>query len=485
MSDVIKLLTAPAGSGKSYSLVRELVDNWLPEQQGDYWTNLPIFPEVIADHLEAKGHDREKVLSRIKLIGPDVTDSWRDGESGPWDFFAEKGLQGALVVLDEAHEYCSKKHSRPSKKKWQQFLGQIRHRGCQLVMVSQHQDKLATELEREAGVSVLLSNADTTRDPFFKILQADWYELRAGLLGGGWKPCYFEIEHREVVGKWKETERRRYHIDPEYFQFYDSFSLPEQGGVKASAPLREFEKRSKRGLVGWFLRRNWWRLGRSFAILAALVSLPVSLPWGIRTGIAAMSVQVGGGGSAGAERSTASTAPAHSPLPSPAGSDRMGSGAGRPEAKVREEVAELRERLAIAEAEARKASELVAITDREAVFLGAGRVGVGEEIETGVYRGKKLESINWARRAIVLDDGRVLRLGSGYVLPEWQTADAYTAGSVPRPVQQHRGFGEDRTPSEPSWEASDAVLQRDDNAGVFAPAGGSVPGEHRMGRKLR
>jgi len=476
MSDVITLVTAPAGSGKSYTRARYLVDQFLPETNGDYWSNLPIDRERIAAFCAERDKcEAEEILQRLHYIEPEVIERWRDGSSGPWEYFKEVDLQDAVVVLDEAHEFISRKHARPIKKEWQRFLGQIRHRGCRIEFISQHEDKLATEVVREAVVRIELASGETSRDPFFKIRMGDWYELLAGWFTGEVRACFWEVEFRQVVGTWKESERRRYHFDPTYFQFYDSFSLPETGGVKAEAPAREFEQRTRMGLLGWFVRRNWWRLGRSAAIAAALLSMPWTVPLAIREGMGLVKAKVSGG-AGGTERSEVSTVPSAPALPSPAVSEA----ALAELEKLRADKADLESQLA-------KRSELVAITDREAVLLAGGRLRVGDSISMGFYRGRKIESIDWERRAVRLDDGTLLRVGAGDVMPEWQAgADGYAAaGSVQGfvPLDGSRDF-EKRERAE-RRENGNVELQRNEHAGVQPSAGGPVPGQHRMGRKLR
>jgi len=67
--EVLFLRTGRPGAGKSWSLVRYLVDEWLPDHPGRVFTNLPLQIEAIAEYV-GRG-DREKAqrtLDRLFII---------------------------------------------------------------------------------------------------------------------------------------------------------------------------------------------------------------------------------------------------------------------------------------------------------------------------------------------------------------------------------------------------------------------------------
>jgi TolA-binding protein len=57
------------------------------------------------------------------------------------------------------------------------------------------------------------------------------------------------------------------------------------------------------------------------------------------------------------------------------------------------------------------ASALVLIADDTVTLRDGYTYQVGEEIDSGRYKGKKFIKLNWKRRSATLDDGTVLKLG--------------------------------------------------------------------------
>ena len=110
-------------------------------------------------------------------------------------------LQNDLIVIDEAHNFCGRSHSREKKRLWMQFCGELRHRGHSAIQfVTQSPNKLAKEIIDECGKRQALIDAEEERDPFFKIPLAYWYELRAKLTGK-YTSCFVRIDLRDIDGK--------------------------------------------------------------------------------------------------------------------------------------------------------------------------------------------------------------------------------------------------------------------------------------------
>jgi hypothetical protein len=276
---IITMTTAPAGSGKSYRRGPHfLLNEFLPHQEGVHWSNLPVFVDKLAEEMAKRtGKPVDEFANRIKLIPPEVQQSWREGKSGPWEFFQDIDLQNAHVALDEFHEFCGTNKARHLREKYQFWFGQIRHRGATIEVISQAPEKIAREIHYEAGVQLSLVNSEDRRDPWFRILLGDWYELRAKFITGKYQSAIWEIEERKAKGKWITEDSRLFWLDAFYFQFYDSYSKPADGQKKAEAQKREFEKRSAGALAWWFIRRNWIKL----SIRAAFVGF---LIWSFRAG---------------------------------------------------------------------------------------------------------------------------------------------------------------------------------------------------------
>lgn len=257
---VITLTTGPAGSGKTYvRCARFLVDEWLPERKGIHYSNFPVFREKVSAFVARKlNQAADELLDRVQIIPDSVLNTWLNGQSGPWDYFRDKNLEGCHIAIDECHNFCGAKTNHKIRQQWQAWLGEIRHQGATVEFLSQSPEKVAREIHYEAGLRLSLVNSEDRRDPFLGILLGDWYELKAAFVTKQYETVVWEVERRNVDGKWVEQNKRVFTLDPIYFEFYDSFSRPVQGGEKASGQQREFQKRSKSALVWWFLKRNPW-----------------------------------------------------------------------------------------------------------------------------------------------------------------------------------------------------------------------------------
>ena len=286
---VIILTTGVPGCGKTYvRAARFLVDDFLVNGSGIHISNFPLNVDVIAEDVSKKinrsrgffGIFRKKVTpedikKRLEIIPDDVLQSWRVGLSGPWDYFSGRDLKYAHIALDEIHNFINSRCSESVLKQWDDFLGEVRHRGCTFEGLTQDIGQVDSVLTGRASIRLELIPAEDLRDPFFKIRMLDWYELKAGFLGSFHKTV-FMLEKRKSDSRWKTNHTSRFLITPEYFKYYNSFnaSLQEkEQGVSDDdrVPQYEFQKRGKVSLFLWFLRRNWftlfWRLLVAFFVI--------------------------------------------------------------------------------------------------------------------------------------------------------------------------------------------------------------------------
>lgn len=311
MASTVVLTTGVAGTGKSYRRAAVEIFRFLLEENGNYWSNFPLYADKIARECSQRsGKPAEGFLRRIKTIPKVELDSWelsfdrRDAHKsrGPFTYFKpipyeiwqsgdlsklphgwagkdypdtivkfidEKGqamagidLTGAHVAIDECHNFCKASGSTPKHQRelWGAWLGEIRHIGATVEFLTQSPHKLAPEIRNEAEVRIDLLNVEAERDPFFKIRMSDWYELKASF-SGNYEAKVQMLEKRCIDGRWVNQHSEFFTRDPFYFQFYNSYNKPQAGGVNASGKLHEFQKRSKASLVCWFIKRNLWPVG--------------------------------------------------------------------------------------------------------------------------------------------------------------------------------------------------------------------------------
>lgn len=408
MLSVITLTTAVSGSGKTY--VRGpvfLIKEFLPNSEGVYWSNLPLYADKIAAECEKRyGKPAEDYAARLQPIPKEVLAKWRAGKSGPWDFFEETDLQGAHIAIDEVHNFCSRKAKPDIKLRWQEWLGEIRHRGATIELISQHYRKIATELVDEAGTRLQLVGTESRRDPLFGIALKDWYELKAKFLTGTYDARTWQIEKREVDGRWVNVQTKLYTLDGFFFQFYDSYSAPHSGGKKGSGIVREYQRRGRIGLLLWFLKRN-------FVLVASRIVIAAVILWMLSGGTEPLFKGFIRSVVAAGTTKPLST-PAKPPLkPStrPASSSAPVQIAPPPPAGYRPATqAVFRPHVTTSPADPDGEWEVIALLGRRVIFANGDTAVVGERIVDGPYAGRLLMGINYAKLCAVLSDGRKLYL---------------------------------------------------------------------------
>lgn len=447
------LTTAPAGSGKSYvRCARFLVDEFLRETDGVHISNFPIglvpehhpFPptfegETFIDRIaetvaRARKCEAQTIKDRLEIIPEEVLETWRDEKSGPWEYFADQDLTGAHIALDEIHNYCGTKAKRETKGKWSKWLGEIRHRGATVELISQHESKIATEIKHEAGGLIQVVKKDDELDPLFGIHLGDWYELRAKFLTGKYTSCVAQIEKRDEAGKWKVNSVRRWWMTQNYFRFYDSHNAPQSGsGAGTSAPKKEFEKRSALGLIRWFVFRN---LPQVFtrALMVGVFSWLI-LFGGLTTmlkGFVATMGKFTKGKTAVVQADDARqpVAPLRAEVKGGAGAIASGTESGERQ-RTADALKAAQERTAELEQTIKQTFSIGLMTENEIAFRGGYSYSVGQTIDFGPYQGRTIERIDWQRRAAKLDNGTWLRMAVAIE----SAPDTAAVAAEPRRVQ--------------------------------------------------
>ena len=452
-----QLLTAPAGVGKSYQIIHFIVHEFLPNGKGDVWTNIrlgkvpknhstpPAYDgETFADRIgkfvaDKYGGDAEAYANRLKMLPSDELRRWMMQERvdnqgndmamhGPWEFFKEVDLTGAIIVIDEAHNVCGRKSTRRKKGRWQEFCGELRHRGACIQFVTQAPNKLANEVIHECGKRESLLDGEEERDDVFGIKFFYWLELLAKWRGK-YVSFFMRSEYRDRDGK---KTRRDSHIKiwrtPEIFALYDSFQAPEKGGVAAGQGIeqREWEKRSWPSLLRWFVtsEENAWRIGRRVGQAGAAAAFIVSIPFLIVFLITSMSsatkTQVAKQEpklQAKKERRAVGpriTAAPRLPSTSDTKTERLDkpvsilvSSDDEPDEVPAEILSELE---AYREAEKWRGT-LVMLRPDGATMADGVFYRVGDEILRGPKKGRIIDAVHWKSRSVILDDGTRIFLG--------------------------------------------------------------------------
>lgn len=256
------------GSGKTFGVVDRIVREYLPLGEGVIYSNLPLYTGQIARYV-AKRHkmDKKELHARLQVIPRKVLDSWRRGETGPWDYFNGKETEGALIVIDECDAFVGVNAPEKTKSAWRDWISELRKSGARIEFLVQHFDNVYSGIHRFVEIRRTVTKCDTLRDPWFGVTMGDWYELR-GKLSGEYGCRCIEKEERRSGNKWEKTQVRTFVLAKFLFGFYNSYNDAVKTTLKgAKAPKYEFQKKSAPQLFKWFLRKNWLHFATRFVLV--------------------------------------------------------------------------------------------------------------------------------------------------------------------------------------------------------------------------
>lgn len=435
MSFTIQFTSAPAGSGKTYGRgVRFAVEEFLPYQTGNFWSNYPLNVDAMVAHV-CECHpklDADEIRSRIRIIPTEVLKEWRTEKSTPADYFGQftkDELWGSHIAIDEIHKFCNRHSHKDVVKKWQEWLGELRHDGVTFECLTQAEMKVLKSIRDEALLQRFMFNTENKPDPFFGILMGDWYELRAGFITGTYRSKVVESVQQECMGKMVPVPEmgRVYSLDPALFTLYDSYSGRDDAAAKDQRGRKHvFQSESKLGLIRWFLRRNFFRFSSRVAVLAfgfwicflggAVTLLNTFTSYLNLTKPAAVEVSPAPHHDVPQFTAATSATTSSGAIPSSFFNDAK---TGKPSSAdpVRDYVTKLQADLAARDKEIEKLksdgarfAEIVALFGEQVTLRCGVTVDVGEQIPLGPLKGRAIKGISHAKRRVILDDGTVLPL---------------------------------------------------------------------------
>lgn len=244
--NTVTVTVGVSGSGKTYYRFSVwFCEEWYPNHVGKLICNYPV-------NLDELEKDYPNASNRIEIISQDVLKSWRDGSSGPWDYFSDRDISGCHIAIDEIHNFCGKNTDNKIRKKWMMWLGELRHQGATCEFLTQSEAKCAKEILNEAEIRLEIINGENRLFPLLGYRMGDLYEFRAKFLGKYLCPS-FCVEYVQAKGKWHQQKETIFYRFPKYFKYYDSFSAPEHGKALGNrGEKRPWEKYSWPGLFLWF-----------------------------------------------------------------------------------------------------------------------------------------------------------------------------------------------------------------------------------------
>lgn len=286
----IKYTVGVPGSGKSYTRVRWIVEEFLINEEGILYTNLPLHIDTFVEYFEAKGFCGDAIRERLFIIPSDVLRRWKTKDPktgmppanpdfvpladdvfdddldyeemqyeflGPWTYFQNKDMSGAHILFDEIQEIVHTQSARNLRTLWNNWLSTIRHENCTIEFMTQLDQRVPTELKGIAETKLEIRPNKSHRFPMLPILNYDYYQLFKGL---------FDVDlnsssvYEYTTGKGGKKELlgkpKKYRFEPRFFKFYDT-SNRTTSRKKSLRKKEPWEQYSKFSLCLWFVRRNY------------------------------------------------------------------------------------------------------------------------------------------------------------------------------------------------------------------------------------
>jgi len=407
----LECIIGESGAGKTLYVVAIKLVDFLKNESGDFWHNLPVKPEGVAALV---GKSVEEIAPRLKLIPAEELRTWIDGKGGPWSFFADKEIKGAHIAIDEAHRYFGKKHSKQHLAALGEWSGGLRHSGATAALITQHEFKLSTDARNEAGVQTRIFSPSQRREIFSGAKWYDVLQLLSKLRGKkvGLTIVREGVQQGRTARDFASDGFRYVFHRPEFYAAYDSFNNIAAEGSHDGDDNRTKEEWERFGwprLLLWYLERNLvvtsWRAAVCVVVfwLFALGGLSST----IDTVFAAASSSMGvmSGQTADSVKSDTSLKPVADPQPTPADPLRIEMVAL---AQVNRDLAT---RLADAANYAEELTGLVAIVGQTCYWADGSSASVGQSVETGLFKGQSVVQIDPKAGRVVLSSGTVLRIG--------------------------------------------------------------------------
>ncbi|MEW4454176.1 hypothetical protein AB1L30_15995 [Bremerella sp. JC817] len=517
-NSTLGLLIGTMGSGKSFSIAKMLVEEFIPYYTGEFWTNIPLNDDAIADYCAQRYKmDRDHVKARLRRIPDEEVLLWVEGKSNVFAFMdgvferrcEQYGhdpdlldedkfppglvhpLSRSMVVVDEAADFFPKKPAPELTKPIgtqidyvKKRVRKVRHFGARVLYVFQRLEDIEPAFRDLAEFRVVLTKLGTQPVPYFNIAVDDFAQLFAKFTG-----VYLQWTTRETLIRYQEAFQKmgsgeRFFIHKRFFPFYESHNIEGKG--KGAPDLPAFKRLNWKQFAAWFWRRNWWGMTSVTAgVVAVLVcfypgTLAMDAFHGLRHEFSAAYDEA-------LKKSTIEKKKEKGEALTPR------EVAADPEAglnQLRESNLELANRvielskLLDVLAEDRKhlagiverASQMVMIDDSGIILRSGERVNVGETIPSGAFSGRVLQTVQFRDSQAVLSDGTRLRLQQ---LPEPVADDGTQQADVSRSLSGTASNDQGWKSATTSSPSGDVVVLRSGNADGPVRVGDSPTSGHQ------
>jgi len=272
----LSIIVGKPGSGKSYYCVENLakqVEDWVRYELAEghpferlLLTNIPVKVDALNEYLSDKigepvdASHYVKILTDADFGAPTENPNWTKKEDRFlywWDTFPDK----SLIVIDEVHHYLGEEQemkwtseAQDYNTSFRNWLSTHRHKGQDVIFLTQHTDNIATSVLRLAEKCYEITNAKSQSLPFpLSIPLSDVDVVREAW---GYETQLFRVS----VGLYRGRAIRydgdvtTHVMSQKVFRLYKSHTLSDVSSDRPSLNL------GKVGSLFWFARQHGFHL---------------------------------------------------------------------------------------------------------------------------------------------------------------------------------------------------------------------------------
>ncbi|MDO4628577.1 MAG: zonular occludens toxin domain-containing protein [Planctomycetia bacterium] len=281
----LNLIIGKPGSGKSYYAVSRLSEYILDfarkEKRTGKMHNREIYTNLVLNYEEIQKFVNREVGQGVEVekyfhfLDQEFFSATSEETGFWWDNFPE----GALIVIDEVHEYVPAKGigSKNGLEVFTVYISQHRHKGQDLFFITQHTDTIHKNILCMAEGAYHIVNVKSRVIPWLGIPFSDIDVVKEAF---GIKSQVANIIFGNYLGKsFKRESTSTFVLRPEIFALYNSHM---RGSVQSDRPSLDL---SPLGAIIWFLRRHLMQLtfkailvvGVCYSVYYVLASAPEEL----------------------------------------------------------------------------------------------------------------------------------------------------------------------------------------------------------------
>lgn len=270
---MLYLIIGKPGSGKSYFAVSKIAENLVDfarfekrenkHHERVIYTNLQLNIDAINKYVSNQIGSDIDVSHYIKFLDSDFFFDKSSGSVSP-RLWWEEIPNGALVVIDEVHEYVPSQGigGKDYLQLFTVYISQHRHRGQDLYFITQHTDTIHKNILCMAVGAYHILNAKSRVLPWLGIPFSDIDVVKEAF---GVHHQIANILYGNYIGRsFKKESVSTIVLRPEIYALYNSH---QRGGVTEDSPSL---KLSPISAIFWFVRRHIFHLSVKFGVVVVV-----------------------------------------------------------------------------------------------------------------------------------------------------------------------------------------------------------------------